>query len=122
MYAVQRTRETELVLAGFTARAGSVSATSGETLRVPSPTSVAVSVDVGSTGVPARDVRATLVKNGAVVAVWTGPPPIRAVHRDVFDGAPTFYRLDVRGAGRLLSNPIFVKRAGRDEADGEASR
>jgi hypothetical protein len=38
------------------------------------------------------------------------------VHRDVFDGVPSFYRLDARGAGRLLSNPIFVKRAG------EASR
>jgi len=32
------------------------------------------------------------------------------VHRDVFDGAAAFYRLDVRGPGRLLSNPIFVKR------------
>jgi hypothetical protein len=28
-----------------------------------------------------------------------------------FDGSPTFYRLDVRGSGRLLSNPIFVKRS-----------
>jgi hypothetical protein len=122
MYAVQRARETELVLAGFTARAGSVSATSGETLRVASPISVAVSVDVESTGAPVRDIRAILVKNGAVVAVWNGPAPIRAVHQDVFDGAPTFYRLDVRGPGRLLSNPIFVKRAGRAAPDGEASR
>jgi hypothetical protein len=65
---------------------------------------------------PAGDLRVSLVKNGAVVAVWTGPAPIRAVHRDVFDGVPSFYRLDARGAGRLLSNPIFVKRAG------EASR
>jgi hypothetical protein len=119
LYAVQRTRETELVLAGFTARAGAASATSGQTLRVAAATPVAVSVDVEATGAPARDVRATLVKNGAVVAVWTGPAPIRAEHLDVFDGAPTFYRLDVRGPGRLLSNPIFVTRAGR--AAGEAS-
>jgi hypothetical protein len=110
MYAVQRARETELVLAGFAARAGAASATSGETLRVAAATPVEVSVDVETTGAPARDVRVTLVKNGAVVSVWTGPAPIRAVHRDVFDGAPTFYRLDVRGPGRLLSNPIFVKR------------
>lgn len=116
MYAVQRARETELVLAGFTARAGSVSATSGETLRVEAPTPVAVAVDVEARDAPAGDLRVSLVKNGAVVAVWTGPAPIRAVHRDVFDGAPSFYRLDARGAGRLLSNPIFVKRAG------EASR
>jgi len=116
MYAVQGARETELVLAGFTARAGPVSATSGETLRVAAPTPVAVTVDVEARGAPAGDLRVSLVKNGAVVAVWTGPAPIRAVHRDVFDGAPSFYRLDARGAGRLLSNPIFVKRAG------EASR
>jgi hypothetical protein len=112
MYAVQRARETELVLAGFTARAGAVSATSGETLRVASPAPITVAVEVESRGAPAGDLRVSLVKNGAVVAVWTGPAPIRAVHHDLFDGAPTFYRLDARGAGRLLSNPIFVKREG----------
>jgi hypothetical protein len=112
MYAVQRARETELVLAGFTALAGSASATSGETLRVAAPTPVTVAVEVEAMGAPAGDLRVSLVKNGTVVAVWTGPAPIRAVHSDVFDGAPTFYRLDARGAGRLLSNPIFVKREG----------
>ncbi len=122
MYAVQRARETELVLAGFAARAGAASATSGETLRVAAATPVEVSIDVETTGGPARDVRVTLVKNGAVVSVWTGPAPIRAVHRDVFDGAAAFYRLDVRGPGRLLSNPIFVKRAGRAAVEGEATR
>ena len=116
MYAVQRTRDTELVLAGFTAGAGAVSATSGQTLRVAAPTPVTVAVDVEARGAPAGDLRVSLVKNGAVVQVWTGPAPIRAVYRDVFDGAPTFYRLDARGAGRLLSNPIFVKR------DGEAGK
>ena len=122
MYAVQRARETELVLAGFAARAGAALATSGETLRVAAATPVEVSVDVETTGGPARDVRVTLVKNGVVVSVWTGPAPIRAVYRDVFDGAAAFYRLDVRGPGRLLSNPIFVKHAGRASAEGEASR
>ena len=62
MYAVQRARETELVLAGFAARAGAASATSGETLRVAAATPVEVSVDVETTGAPARDVRVTLVK------------------------------------------------------------
>jgi hypothetical protein len=45
------------------------------------------------------------------VRAWTGTPPFRTVHRDTFDGSPTFYRLDVRGPGRLLSNPIFVRRS-----------
>jgi hypothetical protein len=68
-------------------------------------------VAVEATGGAAREVRVTLVKNGAVVRAWTAAPPFRTVHRETFDGSPTFYRLDVRGPGRLLSNPIFVRRS-----------
>ena len=109
MYAVQREREAELVLAEFSARAGAATAVTGETLRAGEATPIEISVAVEATGGPSRETRVTLVRNGAVVAVWTGPTPIRAVHRDTFDGAPAFYRLDVRSPGRLLSNPIFVK-------------
>jgi hypothetical protein len=65
---------------------------------------------VEATGGPARDVRVTLVRNGVVVGAWAGPAPVRAVHRDTYDGSPTFYRVDARGPGRVLSSPIFVKR------------
>ena len=110
MYAVQREREAELVLAEFSARAGAATAVTGETLRAEEATPIEISVAVEATGRPSREARLTLVRNGAVVGAWTGPTPIRVVHRDTFDGAPAFYRLDVRGSGRLLSNPIFVKR------------
>jgi len=111
MYAVQRQREAELVLTEFTVRAGTATAMSGETLRAGEATTLEVTVAVEATGGATSDVRVTLVRNGAVVGAWTGPSPIRTVHREIFDGAPAFYRLDVRGPGRLLSNPIFVRRS-----------
>jgi hypothetical protein len=38
-------------------------------------------------------------------------PRVTIVPGVVFDGSPTFYRLGVRAPGRLLSNPIFVRRS-----------
>jgi hypothetical protein len=110
LYAVEQEGGAELVLAEFSIRAGASAGVSGDLLRVPEAAQVEVTVAVESTGPTTREVRVTLVRNGAVVRAWTGPPPFRVVHRDVFDGSPTFYRLDVRGPGRLLTNPIFVRR------------
>ena len=94
MYAVQREREAELVLTDFSARAGATTAVTGETLRAREATLIEVSTAVAATGGPSRDIPVTLVRNGAVVGAWTGPAPIRVVHREAFDGSPTFYRLD----------------------------
>ncbi len=110
MYAVdQRGAGAGLALAEFAVSAGAA-AVSGETLRVPAGAPIEVRVGVETLDGSARAVRVTLVKNGAVAGAWTGATPFRQVHREVFDGAPAFYRLDVRGAGRLLSNPVFVRR------------
>lgn len=110
MYALQRTAETGLALGEFVVSDGGGAAVSGETLRVPAGAPIEVRVGVQTLDGAARDVRVTLVRNGAVAGAWVGPTPFRQVHREVFDGAPVFYRLDVRGSGRLLSNPVFVKR------------
>ena len=110
MYALQRTAKTGLALGEFAVSGGAAAAVSGETLRVPAGTPIEVRVAVQTLDGTARDVRVTLVRNGAVAGAWVGPAPFRQVHREVFDGAPVFYRLDVRGPGRLLSNPVFVKR------------
>jgi len=109
MYALQRTAAAGLALTQFAVRAGGGVAISGETLPAPAGTALEVLVAVDALDGSARDVRATLVRSGTVVAVWAGRTPFRQVHREVFDGVPTFYRLDARGPGRLLSNPIFVK-------------
>ena len=110
LYAVEQEAGAELALAEFSVRAGGAAAVSGDLLRAPEATPVEVTIAVETTGAATRDVRVTLVRNGAVVRAWTGPPPFRTVHREIFDGSPTFYRLDVRGPGHLLSNPIFVRR------------
>ncbi|MGH7345889.1 MAG: hypothetical protein ACREK4_13325 [Candidatus Rokuibacteriota bacterium] len=110
-YAVQREAGSELVLAEFSVRAGGAAGISGDLVQAAAATPIEIAVAVEANGGAARDVRVTLVRNGVVVGAWTGPPPFRTVHRDTYDGSPTFYRLDVRGAGRLLSNPIFVRRS-----------
>jgi hypothetical protein len=110
LYAVEQEGGAELALTEFSVRAGTSAGISGDLLRAPEASPIDITVAVESTGPATRDMRVTLVRNGAVVRAWTGPPPFRTVHRDVYDGSPTFYRLDVRGPGRLLSNPIFVRR------------
>lgn len=109
MYALQRTAAGGLALAQFAVRDAERVAVSGETLAVPAGAPVEVVVGVDTLDGSARDVRVTLVRNGTVAGAWTGTTPFRQVHREVFDGASAFYRLDVRGPGRLLSNPIFVR-------------
>jgi len=110
-YAVEREGGAELALTEFSVRTGGAAGVSGDLVRAPEAAPLDVAVAVEATGAAARDVRVALVRNGAVVRTWAGPPPFRAVYRDTFDGSPTFYRLDVRGPGRLLSNPIFVRRS-----------
>jgi hypothetical protein len=111
LYAVEQDVGAELVLDDFSLRAGASRGVSGDSLRVAESAPIEISVDIAAAGTATRDVRVTLVRNGTVVRAWTGPLPLRAVHREVFDGSPTFYRLDVRGPGRLLTNPIFVRRS-----------
>src|SRR5262249_33081188 len=111
MYALQRTRESGFALQEFTAAAGEAAAICGQTLRATPGMSLDVSV-----GVAALDsrrpiqARVILIRNGAIVAAWSGATPLRAVHHETFDGRPAVFRLEARGAGgRLLSNPVFVK-------------
>jgi hypothetical protein len=110
-YAVEQEGGAELALTEFSLRAGGAAGVSGDLVRAAEGAPLDVAVAVEATGAQTREVRVTLVRNGAVVRTWTGPPPFRTVHRDTFDGSPTYYRLDVRGPGRLLSNPIFVRRS-----------
>jgi hypothetical protein len=110
LYAVEQEAGAELVLDDFSLHAGASTAVSGGSLRVAESAPIEINVDIAAVGTPPRDVRVTLVRNGTVIRAWTGPLPLRAIHREVFDGSPTFYRLDVRGPGRLLTNPIFVRR------------
>lgn len=109
MYALQRTREASLDLADFSVSGAGTSAVSGETVRVAPGTPLEVTIAVDSPGAR-QELRVALVKNGVVLGGWIGETPYRLVHREVFDGAPLVFRLEVRGQGpRLISNPIFVR-------------
>src|SRR5207248_3324169 len=83
---LQRSAAAGLALAQFAVRAGERVAISGEMLAAPAGTALEVHVAVETLDGSAGDVRATLVRNGAVVAVWAGSTPLRQVHREVFDG------------------------------------
>jgi len=111
MYALQRAPAAGLVLGEFAVRGGGAAATSGETLRAAAGTPLEVRLAVEAEGAGSAPVRATLVRNGTVVGAWSGPPPLRVVHREVFDGAPAYFRFDARGPvpHRLLTNPLFVR-------------
>lgn len=112
MYALQRTHDAALSLSEWTVVAGDAAAASGDTLRVPEGTPIEVRLAVEATAPGAHGVRATLVRNGAVVAVWPGDAGVRATHREVFDGRPLVFRVESRARTphRLVANPIFVTR------------
>jgi len=58
-----------------------------------------------------HSVKVSLIRGGEVVKIFKGETPLafNFVDQD-YRPRKTYYRLDVRskGAGRLLSNPIFV--------------
>ena len=110
MYALVRGAQPGLALAEFAVSDGVGNAVSGETLRTLEGAPLEVRVGVDAADGSARAVRVTLVRNGTLAGAWAAETPFRVVHREIYDGAPAFYRLDVRGQGRLLSNPIFMKR------------
>ena len=86
MYALQRGRDAGLALAEFAASAGGGIAISGETLRAARGWPLEVTLAIDATEPRGADVRLTLVRSGAVVGAWTGPTPLRVVHRETWDG------------------------------------
>src|SRR5262249_4342469 len=109
-YAVEQEAGAELALTEFSVRAGAAAGVSGDLMQT-SESAVEITLAVEASGAAPREGRVMLVRNGAVVKAWPGPAPSRAVHGETFAGSPTFYRLEVRGPGRLVSNPIFLRRS-----------
>jgi hypothetical protein len=110
MYAMQRTRDAGFALTEFTAVAGERAAISGQTLRTAPGAPLEVTVALAALDPRPVDVRVTLIRNGSIVAAWSGATPLRATHRETWDGRPAVFRLEARGSGgRLLSNPVFVR-------------
>jgi len=70
----------------------------------------AVRVAVTATDRGAHQVQVMIIRSGQVIARMSGTTPfhLRAVDATLPPGAAAFYRVDVRGDGEILSNPIFV--------------
>jgi hypothetical protein len=113
LYALQRRPEGGLWLTDWSVRANGAAAISGEILHAASGTEIEVRIAVDAVGGGADGLRVTLIRNGVVLDGWSGAASVRATHREIFDGVPLFFRVDVRARAphRILSSPIFVKPA-----------
>jgi hypothetical protein len=112
LYARQRSAQTALALTEFLASSHDARAMSGETLRPALGAVMSLTIGIDAVGTAATDLKILLLKNGDIIEAWTGGTPFRATYRETWDGRPTVFRLEARGAGgRLLSSPIFVRRS-----------
>jgi hypothetical protein len=110
MYAVRHSGDVPLVLTEFVAASPEATAEMGDTLAAPAGTPVEVRATVATADGTAHPVRITLVRDGEVVGTWTGPAPLRIVHRETAGARRHYYRLDARvsASDYLLGNPVFV--------------
>jgi len=55
-------------------------------------------------------VKVRLIRNGTMIQTFTGPLPLTIDYEDPYQPhkEKIFYRLDAEGAGKIISNPIFV--------------
>jgi hypothetical protein len=68
-------------------------------------------VSVSATDRGAHPIKVTIIRSGQVVARLAGETPFdhRFVDERVLSDERIAYRVEIRGDGEILSNPIFVK-------------
>ncbi len=61
---------------------------------------------------PTGNLKVRLIRQGEVVFTHEGPPPVDLSYEDTSlkPGERVFYRMDMKGVGTIVSNPIFVTR------------
>jgi hypothetical protein len=66
-----------------------------------------------------KPAKVRLIRSGIVVQTYQGPLPLNIHYEDqtVEQGKTYYYRIDMKGEGILMSNPIFVRCKGVDTAD-----
>ncbi|MFH1242521.1 MAG: hypothetical protein V1689_09180, partial [Pseudomonadota bacterium] len=83
-------------------------AVSGEEMMLNEPPKIRISLFSKE---PSEDrVEVRLIRSGVVVQSFQGPLPMEIEHEDTYykPGEKVFYRMDARGCGTLVSNPIFI--------------
>ncbi len=114
MYGVEQYRkEFGLRLESFRVecQGGSRGAGSGDTLDPQGARDLTVHVSVSATDRGAHPIKVTIIRSGQVVARLVGETPFdhRFVDERVLSNERIAYRVEIRGDGEILSNPIFVK-------------
>ena len=111
MYSYQGDYKTGEILERFeiTDRASGNSGIQGEKILSKGP--VTVRIAVRSRDRSSRKIRIRLIRNGNLIKVFQDKTPFQTAFRDDYfkPGQKTYYRLDLRGRGILVSNPVFLE-------------
>ncbi len=110
MYAYSGTYPQMMVLKEFSVCSAGceAKAVSGEEMILNEPPRIRISLFSKE---PSEDrVKVRLIRSGEVVQSFQGSLPMEIEHEDTYykPGEKVFYRVDARGCGTLVSNPIFV--------------
>lgn len=114
MYGVEQYRkEFGLRLEAFRVECqnGTRGAGSGDTLNPQEARDLTVHLSVSATDNGVHPIKVTIIRSGEVVARLTGETPFdrRFLDESAPAGEQIAYRVEIRGDGEILSNPIFVK-------------
>ena len=113
MYAVRGPWPQRLVLDDFSICSSGCAETavSGEELQLRQPAKIRIQLALKDSAEKTATVH--LIRSGKLIRTFKDKLPINISFQDTYHrpGEKIFYRIDVRarGAGRLLSNPIFIK-------------
>ncbi|RZB30143.1 MAG: hypothetical protein SRB1_02423 [Desulfobacteraceae bacterium Eth-SRB1] len=70
-----------------------------------------IRISLSAAEVSERKVKVRLIRSGKLVKIFEGVLPMRIDYEDRYfqPGERIYYRMDMRGCGTLVSNPIFVR-------------
>jgi hypothetical protein len=86
-------------------------AISGEELTLPRNPRIRIRLSGG--GASSNQVQVRLIRSGSLIQTFVGTLPLDIDYVDEWEspGERIYYRMDMSGAGKIVSNPIFVKLA-----------
>jgi len=87
-------------------------AISGEEIALTGPPRIRIALTALGADGRGRSVRVRLIRSGTLIHTVQGPLPLAIDHTDAQApaGEKIYYRMDMTGEGRIVSNPIFVTR------------
>ncbi len=70
-----------------------------------------INISLAADGTSKGEVKVRLIKSGELIKIFKGTLPLRIDYEDKYfhPGEKVYYRMDMCGCGKLVSNPIFVK-------------